>query len=577
MILLILTQDALGSTGILNPGVKWRFKTLGAVRSQPLIVNDVIIFGSTDGRLYAVEKRSGSLKWSISTNSPITSSPISQGPLVYFISDDQQVYAADLASGDIKWTFRMNAIKPSYWEWDYFTASPVYADGVLWVGSGDGNLYCLDALSGKQRWKYETTGRIRAAPAVTEKIVYVPSNDGIVYALDKTAGKLIWKFGTDGAAYDSRKSGWDRNSIYAPLIATDSVLIVASRDGKTYAVDVNTRKERWSVTYGPTWAMSTSLKAGTVYIGWSDNSLLSAIDLKTGKERWKFKAGSMVYTKPLVTDSEVLVGSADEKVYCLNAVDGTKRWEYKVGAAVYSSPVVDEGVVFVGSDDGNLYALHEKLKPVKAVFQPITNDAGMNQAFLADPKITPFLKDHGFLHLDSVSIDGFIKQRIADKLPSVIVFAYEQLPSALIGTHPENGLLRQYLNSGGKVVWFGNIPALYTIDKNGKPSMDITRGERMLGVKFSRPEESGNYYSKTTQAGINLGLPEWKMFTYANVENIGITPLAVDGFGRTTAWMKAYNDQPGSGFFSCRTWGWYSPIHDEDLRIVLEMANYELE
>ncbi|MGC3946896.1 MAG: PQQ-binding-like beta-propeller repeat protein [Chryseolinea sp.] len=573
----ILTQDALGDTGIMNPGVKWKFRTQGALRGQPLVINNFIVFGSADGRLYALDKNNGNRKWSISTGGSITGAPVSAGSMIYFVSDDEHVYAADLNNGSVKWKFKMNALKQSYWEWDYFTASPVFSDGAIWIGSGDGALYCIDAMTGKQRWKFETTGRIRAAPAVTDRIVYTASNDGVVYAVEKSTGKLIWKFSTDGAGYDSRKFGWDRNSIYAAPILTDSLMIIASRDGKTYAVNTYTHLQKWSVTYGPTWAMSTSFKDNTVYIGWSDNGLISAIDLQTGKERWKYKAGSMVYTKPLLVGQEVLFGSGDEKLYCLSSTDGSKRWEYRLGGAVYSSPVIDKDVVFVGSDDGYLYAIHEKPKPIKAVFQPIVNDPGMNQAFVADPKITPYLKDQGFIQLDSSSIITFIRQRITDGAPSVIVFAYEQLSSSLVGAQPEKGLLRQYLNSGGKVVWFGNVPALYTFDKEGKPTMDITRGEQMLSVRFTRPEESGNYYSRATQAGVNLGLPPWKMFTYANIENAGITPLAIDSFGRTTAWMKLYNDRPGAGFFSCRTWGWYSPIHDDDLLIILEIANYGLE
>lgn len=572
-----ITQDALGDTGILNPGLKWKFKTQGAVRGQALVVNNLIVAGSTDGKLYALDKFSGALKWSLTTDGPITSTPVNWGSLIFVVSDDQQVYAAELATGAIKWRFRMNALKPAYWEWDYYTASPAVVDGTIWIGSGDGWLYALDAMTGKEKWKFETTGRIRAAVAVTPKVVYAPSNDGVVYALDRSSGKLLWKFNTDGAAYDSRKFGWDRNSIYAPPIVTDSVMIIGSRDGKTYAVNIHTHEQKWAVTYGPTWAMSTSLGHGAVYIGWSDNSLLTAIDLKTGKERWQFKAGSLVYTKPMLTENEVLIGSADEKVYCLNKADGSKRWEYKLGASVFSSPVLDAGVIFVGSDDGYLYAIHEKVKPIKAVFQPISNNPGMDQAFLADPRITPWLKEHGYQQLDTLSLITFITQRVSDGLPSVIVFASEMLPQSVVGIRPENGLLRQYLDNGGKVVWLGNIPSLYSFDKQGKPTMDVSRGERMLGVKFVRPEESGNYYSKTTQAGLNLGLPAWKTFTYANIDNREIVPLAIDGFGRPTAWMKRYNGRPGSGFYACRTWGWYSPIHNEDLQIILDIANYELE
>lgn len=575
--LVLFAQNALGDTGILNPGVKWRFKTEGPIRGQPLIAGNVVIAGSADGKLYAVDKTSGELRWSIATGGPVTSSPVAAGPMVCFVSDDQHVYAANAADGRIAWRFKMNALKPGYWSWDYYTASPVIDQGRAWVGSADGSLYVLDAMTGKLLWKYETTARIRAAPAVTENAVYLPSNNGVVYVLGKSSGKLLWTFRTDGADYDSRKFGWDRNAIYAPPIVQDSLMVVASRDGKTYAVNIHTQRQKWFITYGPTWAMSTTVAGGTVYIGWSDNNLLTAVDLQSGKEKWKFTAGSMVYTKPVVLGSEVLFGSADEKLYCLNKSDGSKKWEYPLGASVYSSPVTENGVVFVGADDGYLYAVHEKAKAIKAVYHPITNDPGLDQAFLADPRITPWLKEHGFIHLDTTGLKEFLQQRISDKVPSVIVFAYEHLPASVLGDDPEKGMLRRYLDSGGKVVWFGNVPGLYTFDSQGKPVRDETIGSRLLGVKFTRFEESGNYYGRTTQLGRNLGLRPWQLFTYANVEPEGIEPLAIDGFGRVVAWMKRYNSRPGSGFISCRTWGWYASIHREDLEQIVEIAEHELE
>lgn len=575
--MLIITQDALGYSGILNPGVKWRFKTHGTVRSQPLIAGELILAGSSDGNLYALNIRNGELKWRTTTGGPITSAPVAQGNVVYCISDDNYVYALELATGSIRWRYKMNPLRHGYWEWDYYTASPVIDDGTLWVGSGDGWLYALDAGSGKLKWKYETTGRIRAAPALTDRVVYVPSNDGVVYALNRVDGKLLWKFRTDGADYDSFKSGWDRNAIYAAPIVQDSLMIVASRDGNTYAVNIHNQRRKWTFTYGPSWAMSATVSSNDVFIGWSDNDLLSLIDLQTGKEKWKFMAGSVIYTKPLLMAGQVVIGSADNKVYGLSGTDGKKIWEFRTGGCVFSSPVTENGVVFVGSDDGFVYAIHEKIKPIKAVYHPVTNNPGLDKAFLADARITPWLKEQGFLQLDTTTITTFIQRRIADGTPSVIVFAYEQLPQALMGREPEHGLLRQYLDAGGKVVWFGNVPNLYTFDDKGTPFKDQTRGERMLGVKFIRTEESGNYYSKTTQAGLNAGLPPWKTFTYANVDGRDVTPLAIDGFGRVTAWMKKYNGRPGSGFFSCRTWGWYSPVHDDDLKIILEIAHYELE
>jgi len=575
--ILVITLQAVGGPGILNPKVKWKFKTQGGVRGQPVVSGTKIYFGSSDGSFYAAAKADGTLLWKFTTQGAITSAAALFESLVVISSNDNNVYALNSETGKLVWKFQEGPLIPSYWEWDCFTASPVVDEGIVYAGSGDGYLYALDARQGKLKWKYKTNGRIRAAPAFTHDRIYLPSNDGKIYVLEKRDGKLLWEFKTDGVAYDSRKFGWDRNSIYATPVIKDSLMVVASRDGNAYAVNINTHKKKWSFTYGPTWAMSAAVENNVAFIGWSDNSLFSAVNLQTGKELWKFQSGSMVYTKPYLTENDVYIGSADEKIYCLAKDTGVKRWEYRTSGGVYSSPVVDSTTVYAGSDDGYLYALEEGRKPMKAVYQPVPADPRMERAFTVDPKITPYLKERGFEQLDSARLYHFLSARIQDGTPSVIVFSYEQIPSSVIGADPSKGLIRRYLEAGGKIIWFGNVPNLYSFDAKGNPTMNTSIASQMLDIKIARPEDSGNYYGKATQAGLNMGLPAWKTFTYANIDEVGITPLSQDVYNRTSAWMKKYNARPGSGFISCRTWGWYAPIHDEDLQLIWTMAVHELE
>jgi hypothetical protein len=99
----------------------------------------------------------------------------------------------------------------------------------------------------------------------------------------------------------------------------------------------------------------------------------------------------------------------------------------------------------------------------------------------------------------------------------------------------------------------------------------------LLDIEISRPEESGNYYSQATQTGSNWGLPSWLTVTYATIESKGVTALAYDEYNRVSAWLKKLNDRPGSGFVSCRTWGWYAKVHEEDLKLIHDLAVYQLE
>jgi outer membrane protein assembly factor BamB len=573
--LISLTHAQGGDAGILNPKVKWKFKTQGPIRGSSTSDQENIYFGSADGYLYSVRKNDGELIWKFQTSGSITSTPSIAGSVV-FTSNTDFIYAIQRSTGKLLWKFQMQPALPAYWEWDYYTASPVISDGRVFIGSGDGNLYVLSAEQGKLLWKYKTNGRIRAASLVRGNSVYLASNDGVVYVLNAQDGKLQWKFATEGASLDSRKFGWDRNSIYAAPVLQDSLMVIASRDGKTYAVDINSHKEKWRFTYGPTWAMSAVLANNVAYIGWSDNSLLSAIDIVRGKEKWKFQSGSLVYTKPFLTTNEVYIGSADEKIYCLKKTTGEKIWSYKTGGSIYSSPLVESGTVFGGSDDGYFYAIEDGAKPFKAVYHPVPKGARMD-AFTIDKAITPYLKDRGFEQLDSARLFHFLEARINDGAPSVIVFSYDHLPSNVVGAQPEKGMIREYLEKGGKIIWLGNVPNLYSFDEKGRPKMDLTVAGRMLDIEVSRPEESGNYYSKATQVGLNWGLPAWLNVTYSTIEPKGVIPLAHDEFNRVSAWLKKFNDRPGSGFISCRSWGWYAPIHEEDLKLIHQLAVHELE
>jgi hypothetical protein len=301
------------------------------------------------------------------------------------------------------------------------------------------------------------------------------------------------------------------------------------------------------------------------------------VNVVTGKEKWKFQSGSLVYTKPFLTTRDVYFGSADENLYCLDKSTGEKRWSYKTGGCVYSSPILDGTTIYVGSDDGFFYAIEEGAKPLKAVYLPIPKDPRL-QAFTVDKKIAPYLIEKGFEQLDSAKLFNFLNSRINDGAPSVIVFAYDQIPHNMVGEQPEKGMIRKYLDKGGKIIWVGSPPSLYSFDSKGRPKMDETIAERMLGIDISRPEESGNYYSHSTQAGLNWGLPVWLTVTYSTIEPTGgVTALAYDEYNRISAWLKKFNDRAGSGFVSCRSWGWYASLHEEDLKLIYDLAVYGLQ
>lgn len=568
---------------------QWRFQTDGAIRADAVVTDKTVYVASTDGRLYALSKQDGKRLWDFETGGALAGEPAVAGNMVIVTSRDNRVYAVNRHTGRLKWSFSMQPDKlTTKADWKYFTAAPVVAQGSVYIGSASGTLYVLDQRTGRLQWKFCTPGEIRAAARVHEGKVYQPSNNGVVYVLDAANGTLQWTFKTDGYAVNPDDYSYDRKSIYAPPLMVGNTLVIASRDGHVYAVDVITRALKWKRTFGSAWAMTTAVDDSTVYVGWSSNNLFSAIDLASGEVRWQFYTGSHNYTTALIHDQSVYFGSADGQLYQLDKTSGIEIRRYTIGQEIYSSPVYDEDTrtIFLGSDDGNLYALAEGDTAFKAVYQP-TGITDLTQYLVVDPKVTPYLSERGFEQLESAAqLEQFIQARLSDGAPSVIVFALPIIPEPVMGNKPAKGLMRQYLEAGGKVLWFSDPPNYYSLNEAGN---DFDRnpepGINLLNVTFTDVTESGNYYSKATQEGKNWGLPHWLKATSTPVVVRGkgrgkeqeIVPLAYDEFGRAAIWVKPFSDQPGSGYVSMRTWGWNVPIGEHDLKLIDTVASYGLE
>ena len=54
--------------------VKWKFNAGAYLISSPAVVGDLVYIGSTDGRLYALDRESGAKRWALKTGARVVSS-----------------------------------------------------------------------------------------------------------------------------------------------------------------------------------------------------------------------------------------------------------------------------------------------------------------------------------------------------------------------------------------------------------------------------------------------------------------------------------------------------------------------
>ena len=543
------------ASGTALAGLQWRFLTEGDVIGSPTVLGQTVYVGSGDGRLYALDRMTGTRKWAFDAGNAIPSSPAAGGGAVYFGTRDGHFFAIDAASGKQRWKFATGALMP--WPWghesgDVYTSSPAFIDGTVYFGAGDGRVYAVDAASGKEKWHGQTAGRVRTSPAVDASQVYAGSADGRVYAFDRATGAQKWKFETEGVKLFSGDFGYDRRTVQSSPAVANGTVFIGARDGWIYAIDAATGKERWRFDHKISWInTSPAVIDGVVYAGSSDGQFVQALDAASGKELWRATTGT-TWSSPAVAGSMVYAGDGQGRLNAIDRTSGKVLWSFRTGSSVHSSPTPAGDLVIVGSADAGVYALRVGATPVhRAVF---FDSAYIKSASTPDPALlSRYFANRGYEVLNEQALGAFLQARIADKAPSVLVFAVDHLtPNVVDATALEQSAVRRYLDAGGKVVWPGIPPALFPRDpKTGSPGglSDLKWGNatKLLGV----PHEAAMFDqrgSRATDAGRQWGLQTRWRAGWGIDPDKSITVLGLDEFGLATAWVRRYSGPEGTGF-----------------------------
>jgi hypothetical protein len=288
-----------------------------------------------------------------------------------------------------------------------------------------------------------------------------------------------------------------------------------------------------------------------IFDGSSDAHFAQAVD-SSGAEKWRFGADVPVWSSPAVADGLVYFGDAAGRLHAIDRTTGTEKWMFRTGASVFSSPVVAGDLVVVGSTDGGVYALRTGSGPAikRAVFFDTTY---VKAATVRQPDFTArFFSNRGYQTLDAAALTRFLSDRIADRAPSIVVFALDCPPEAIVAAPLSQSLLRRYLDGGGKVVWPGKPPAIYPMNLatgNYPPmsEMNWAAPNELLGV----PHDAALFDmrgARATAAGTRFGLPARWRDSWSVAPSGVTTVLGIDEFGLAAAWVKRYGGPPGTGF-----------------------------
>lgn len=338
-------------------------KNIGAniYMTSPLVYNGKIYIASVDENLkgethvYALDGKTGEPVWKYPVRNSIKNTIVIDNGRVLAQDAQGYLYAIDAESGKLNWEKQLpiNGL-PALIE------GLVASDGVVYAGTGKG-LCAIDIKDGREIWQNKGWGQGEGTTttfSVAKNILIGSSQWNALYGNDLKTGELKWKADTNGLRNRGASAAVHGGLLY--IISDKSFFILDADNGR-----VVVRKELpFSVD-----VTSTPLLTDKEIIFGSAKEGLIALDNETLELKWKFatnnalvftspysrKPSATIETSPVLAGNTVYVGASDGTIYGVNKEDGKLVWKHATGAPVFGSVAVSGNALIAVDFGGNVY------------------------------------------------------------------------------------------------------------------------------------------------------------------------------------------------------------------------------
>lgn len=197
---------------------------MGAIVGSPIVVDNTLYIGSSDGKLYAIDTVYGESKWknAVDTGGKIWTSPVVDGSIIYVSNYGRKLFAISSEDGSQVWSTPLEL--PAN-----IASSPAVSADSIFVGTFDNHLYCIDKATGKVKWSFAGGNWFWSTTVVKDDVVYAGCLDHNIYKLDASTGKELWRFTAD-------------DPIVATPVLVDNLLVITSESGTVYMLNADSGK-----------------------------------------------------------------------------------------------------------------------------------------------------------------------------------------------------------------------------------------------------------------------------------------------------------------------------------------------
>lgn len=156
----------------------------------PLIQDDLLYMGDTDGNFTARILKDGRTAWNEQQDGSFVGKAYFHHPNIIYGTDEGRIYARNYLSGELSYNVDLGGDPRS---------RPAVHQGKIYYNLGNFRVAALDVATGKILWMYKRTVAAKqtmqklSVPLVYQNKLYVGFADGFLVCLNLEDGSMIWE------------------------------------------------------------------------------------------------------------------------------------------------------------------------------------------------------------------------------------------------------------------------------------------------------------------------------------------------------------------------------------------------
>lgn len=276
------------------------------------------IIGCYDGHLYCFDILTGEMKWKFDSNGMIKSRPIIIDSMILFgnYNDDYNLWCLNGNDGSLVWRKRVGtkSIFAGLLQFDEWNFVACTLDGVVVL---------VDVKSVEVLWSFSAKCPIFSTPIIfirdLAKFVIVAGVNGNIFCINAT-GMVIWTYSIDGNIFSS----FDRFSIKSKGENSDC-LVFGSQNKFVYCLQISSRfdscRERWksqanaSIRATPFFAEFAGIR---FIVNCSSDGNVQFIQSDSGEIICQYRVKGALFSNPIISKTDLFIASRNNKLYCVD-------------------------------------------------------------------------------------------------------------------------------------------------------------------------------------------------------------------------------------------------------------------